>query len=95
MRSGRAWGENEAGPYEGRLDLDRLLHHEERHSQQRHADYNHRAAYLGAAAGEAVFGIPNQYEWTPDSPTAVTRKSQALTLSTVRPRTQPSRILDA
>jgi hypothetical protein len=32
--SGNAWYENDKGPYEGRLDLDRLLHHEERHSQQ-------------------------------------------------------------
>ncbi|WP_084655086.1 hypothetical protein [Nocardia altamirensis] len=33
-RSGNAWYENDKGPYEGALDLDRLLHHEERHSQQ-------------------------------------------------------------
>jgi hypothetical protein len=32
--SGRAWYENDQGPYPGNLDLDRLLHHEERHSQQ-------------------------------------------------------------
>ncbi|MEV6562832.1 hypothetical protein AB0M22_44440 [Nocardia sp. NPDC051756] len=33
-RSGSAWYEDDDGPYQGRLDLDRLLHHEERHSQQ-------------------------------------------------------------
>ncbi|KIA64706.1 hypothetical protein FG87_12595 [Nocardia vulneris] len=32
--SGHAWFEGDNGPYRGRLDLDRLLHHEERHSQQ-------------------------------------------------------------
>ncbi|PXX56509.1 hypothetical protein DFR70_11961 [Nocardia tenerifensis] len=32
--SGRAWYDADAGPYPGNLDLDRLLHHEERHSQQ-------------------------------------------------------------
>ncbi|QIS03043.1 hypothetical protein F5X71_12620 [Nocardia brasiliensis] len=33
-RSGHAWFEGDNGVYRGRLDLDRLLHHEERHSQQ-------------------------------------------------------------
>ncbi|MFB8281254.1 hypothetical protein [Nocardia colli] len=33
-RSGHAWYENDNGPYQGKLDLDRYLHHEERHSQQ-------------------------------------------------------------
>ncbi|MBM7776536.1 hypothetical protein JOD54_006740 [Actinokineospora baliensis] len=33
-RSGRAWYEGDDGPYPGSLDMDRLLHHEERHSQQ-------------------------------------------------------------
>lgn len=32
--SGQAWYEGDDGPYQGSLDLDRLLHHEERHSQQ-------------------------------------------------------------
>lgn len=32
--SGRTWHEGDDGPYRGDLDLDRLLHHEERHSQQ-------------------------------------------------------------
>lgn len=32
--SGHAWYEGDQGPYQGGLDLDRLLHHEERHSQQ-------------------------------------------------------------
>lgn len=35
VESGRAWYTDDNGkPYEGSLDLDRLLHHEERHSQQ-------------------------------------------------------------
>ncbi|MFE9577183.1 hypothetical protein ACFYO1_12415 [Nocardia sp. NPDC006044] len=33
-RSGHAWYQNDQGPYQGKLDLDRYLHHEERHSQQ-------------------------------------------------------------
>jgi hypothetical protein len=32
--SGHAWYEGDDGPYQGALDTDRLLHHEERHSQQ-------------------------------------------------------------
>ena len=34
VMTGNAWYENDNGVYEGRLDLDRLLHHEEIHSQQ-------------------------------------------------------------
>ncbi|ROT34028.1 hypothetical protein EF879_03920 [Micromonospora sp. HM5-17] len=34
VRSGHAWYEGDNGPYQGALDADRLLHHEERHSQQ-------------------------------------------------------------
>ncbi|GAA1645005.1 hypothetical protein [Actinoplanes couchii] len=34
VASGRHWYEGPDGPYAGSLDLDRLLHHEERHSQQ-------------------------------------------------------------
>lgn len=33
-KSGAAWYEGDNGPYQGNLDLDRFLHHEERHSQQ-------------------------------------------------------------
>ncbi|SER40023.1 hypothetical protein [Actinokineospora terrae] len=33
-RSGHAWYEGDNGAYQGDLDMDRLLHHEERHSQQ-------------------------------------------------------------
>ncbi|GIF52099.1 hypothetical protein DFJ67_5684 [Asanoa ferruginea] len=32
--SGHAWYEGDDGAYQGNLDMDRLLHHEERHSQQ-------------------------------------------------------------
>ncbi|GAA3034464.1 hypothetical protein [Actinokineospora globicatena] len=32
--SGHAWYDGEGGPQRGDLDMDRLLHHEERHSQQ-------------------------------------------------------------
>ncbi|HEX5202844.1 MAG TPA: hypothetical protein VFW27_23190 [Actinoplanes sp.] len=34
VTSGHAWYEGDDGPYQGSLDTDRLLHHEERHSQQ-------------------------------------------------------------
>ncbi|UNX56593.1 hypothetical protein MF406_18275 (plasmid) [Georgenia sp. TF02-10] len=35
VRSGNAWyADDDGDPYEGSLDLDRLLHHEERHSRQ-------------------------------------------------------------
>ncbi|MGW4947258.1 hypothetical protein ACWEOZ_37385 [Actinoplanes sp. NPDC004185] len=34
VSSGHAWYEGDDGPYQGALDTDRLLHHEERHSQQ-------------------------------------------------------------
>ncbi|GIH03900.1 hypothetical protein Rhe02_19670 [Rhizocola hellebori] len=34
VSSGHAWYEGDTGPYQGALDTDRLLHHEERHSQQ-------------------------------------------------------------
>ncbi|MGH3876849.1 MAG: hypothetical protein ACRDSK_07395 [Actinophytocola sp.] len=33
-QSGHAWYDGEGGPQRGDLDMDRLLHHEERHSQQ-------------------------------------------------------------
>jgi hypothetical protein len=33
-KSGHAWQEGDDGPYQDALDMDRLLHHEERHSQQ-------------------------------------------------------------
>lgn len=35
IRSGASWGQDDSGvPFQSTLDLDRLLHHEERHSQQ-------------------------------------------------------------
>jgi len=33
-KSGQAWYEGDSGARPGDLDMDRLLHHEERHSQQ-------------------------------------------------------------
>ena len=33
-QSGHAWYDGDGGPQRGSLDMDRLLHHEERHSQQ-------------------------------------------------------------
>lgn len=33
-RSGYAWYDSDNGPYRSKLDIDRLLHHEERHSRQ-------------------------------------------------------------
>ncbi|OBG79831.1 hypothetical protein A5699_12410 [Mycobacterium sp. E802] len=34
INSGRMWYDGENGPFRGALDIDRILHHEERHSQQ-------------------------------------------------------------
>lgn len=34
IKSGRMWYDGDDGPFRGALDLDRILHHEERHSQQ-------------------------------------------------------------
>lgn len=46
--SGLAWYENDQGPYPGTLDMDRLLHHEERHSQQwaREGHASYIASYI-------------------------------------------------
>ncbi|MFF3224191.1 hypothetical protein ACFYV7_15465 [Nocardia suismassiliense] len=53
-RSGHAWYENDNGPYRGKLDLDRFLHHEERHSQQ-WAEEGY-AGFLASYAWEQVTG---------------------------------------
>ncbi|MFI9503770.1 hypothetical protein [Nocardia sp. NPDC052566] len=53
-RSGHAWYDGKDGPYQGNLDLDRLLHHEERHSQQ-WARKGH-AGFLASYAWEQITG---------------------------------------
>ncbi|MFD0523198.1 hypothetical protein [Paractinoplanes durhamensis] len=46
--SGQAWYEGDNGSYPGSLDMDRLLHHEERHSQQwAREGYTHYLASYG------------------------------------------------
>ncbi|WP_228551780.1 hypothetical protein [Mumia zhuanghuii] len=57
--SGNSWGENDSGPVEGSLDLDRLLHHEERHSQQ-WAEMGH-LPFLDRYLGEGIV------EWVRDN----------------------------
>jgi len=48
VTSGRTWYQGDNGPYQGQLDLDRLLHHEERHSQQwAREGYTHFLASYG------------------------------------------------
>lgn len=47
--SGHAWYDSDNGPSRGDLDMDRLLHHEERHSQQ--------------WAGEGYTGFLASYAW--------------------------------
>jgi hypothetical protein len=52
--SGHAWYADDQGPYRGTLDLDRLLHHEERHSQQwAREGYG---GFLTSYAGELITG---------------------------------------
>jgi hypothetical protein len=53
-KSGQAWYENDQGPYPGSLDMDRLLHHEERHSQQ-WANEGH-SAYIASYIWEQITG---------------------------------------
>ena len=52
--SGYAWYERDQGIKQGPLNLDRLLHHEERHSQQwAREDY---VGFIAAHVGERVTG---------------------------------------
>ncbi|WP_208322263.1 WXG100 family type VII secretion target [Mumia sp. ZJ430] len=59
--SGHSWGENDDGPFEGQLDLDRLLHHEERHSQQ-WAEMGH-LPFLDRYLGEGL--VEWVRDWSP------------------------------
>ncbi|GAA1869376.1 hypothetical protein [Asanoa iriomotensis] len=52
--SGHAWYEGDSGAYRGALDMDRLLHHEERHSQQWAAEGY--TGFLASYAWEQVTG---------------------------------------
>ncbi|MGW4113993.1 WXG100 family type VII secretion target [Actinosynnema sp. NPDC004786] len=53
-RSGHAWYDGDDGPQRGALDMDRLLHHEERHSQQ-WANEGH-ARYVASYVWERITG---------------------------------------
>ncbi|MDG4825178.1 hypothetical protein O7635_25300 [Asanoa sp. WMMD1127] len=52
--SGHAWYEADDGAYRGDLDMDRLLHHEERHSQQWASEGY--TGFLASYAWEAITG---------------------------------------
>ena len=52
--SGHAWYDGDGGPHPGSLDMDRLLHHEERHSQQ-WADEGY-TGFLASYAWEQLTG---------------------------------------
>ncbi|WP_394361119.1 WXG100 family type VII secretion target [Amycolatopsis sp. SB7-3] len=54
VKSGHAWYEDDNGASQGSLDLDRLLHHEERHSQQWAREGY--AGFLASYAWEKVTG---------------------------------------
>ncbi|KHD75676.1 hypothetical protein MB27_21680 [Actinoplanes utahensis] len=54
VTSGHAWYSGDDGPHQGRLDLDRLLHHEERHSGQ-WAREGH-AGYISSYLWEQITG---------------------------------------
>lgn len=62
--SGHSWYDVGGHPADSRLDLDRVLHHEERHSQQwaRLGTEGMTAAYLAEAARVKVFGGTNWFE---------------------------------
>jgi hypothetical protein len=52
--SGHAWYDGDGGPHPGDLDMDRLLHHEERHSQQWGREGY--AGFLASYAWEQITG---------------------------------------
>ncbi|WP_239001664.1 MULTISPECIES: hypothetical protein [unclassified Mycobacteroides] len=54
IRGGVMWYGNDGNPHPGQLDLDRILHHEERHSQQWAA--NGRASMVAQQAWELANG---------------------------------------
>ncbi|MEZ0364338.1 hypothetical protein ACAG26_11645 [Mycobacterium sp. pUA109] len=65
VESGVVWYHGGDGqPHPGRLDLDRLLHHEERHCRQWAAlgPLRMSAAYLAAEARARMFGGMNRFE---------------------------------
>lgn len=65
VHSGNSWQMDSHGkPYETALDLDRVLHHEERHSQQwaRLGPVRMSAEYIAASVREKLFGTPNKFE---------------------------------
>lgn len=65
VRSGHAWGTDENGrAFEGNLDLDRVLHHEELHSRQWAAKGYARMLkdYSWETIRERVFGRTNRLE---------------------------------
>jgi hypothetical protein len=65
VRSGHAWYVNDGGePFESNLDLDRLLHHEERHSRQwaQRGRTGMLRDYGWELFRELVFGMANRLE---------------------------------
>jgi hypothetical protein len=65
VQSGHSWYTDRTGrPFESRLALDRVLHHEERHSRQWAAKGHTRmiAAYLWEALRDRAFGKTNRLE---------------------------------
>lgn len=63
-RSGHSWYEVGGKPTDSGIDLDRVLHHEERHSQQwaRLGAVRMSAAYLAEETRVRVFGGTNRFE---------------------------------
>ena len=64
VESGRMWYRGDGAPVRGGLDLDRILHHEERHCRQwaRLGPVRMVGAYLGAEARARWSGGVNRFE---------------------------------
>lgn len=64
IESGRMWYRGDGAPVRGGLDLDRVLHHEERHCRQwaRLGPVRMAAGYLGAEARARCSGGVNRFE---------------------------------
>ncbi len=64
IESGRMWYRGDGAPVRGGLDLDRVLHHEERHCRQwaRLGPVRMAAGYLGAEVRARWAGEPNRFE---------------------------------
>lgn len=64
VESGRMWFRGDGTPIKGGRDLDRVLHHEERHCQQwaRRGPVGMSAGYLAEEARVRIFGGMNRFE---------------------------------